>query len=162
MSEPKQHGFKEHGVMLYLSPEEYVAFIQYQATNKLGRAYAGKGIFNEGLKALNLIDETTYLKNKRKYSQNLIDAQSIKPLTLQELNAKKEHDGLVRAFGSVIEQWELPHGRPNWKEEWLAKAEKYKDTIPQAKKLLDLVAKKAGVENSPSSYCTVIERGVNP
>lgn len=146
MSEVQSHGFKEHGLMLYLSPQEYVGFIQYQATNRLGRSFAGKGIFNEGLHALGLISDDEYLRNRKRYSESLVSMQPVKPLSLVELQEKKEKDGLARAFGSVIEQWELPHGKPNWRESWLTKAEKYKDTIPQAKQLLECVAKKVFVE----------------
>lgn len=142
MSESQGHGFKEHGLMLYLSPSLYMGFIKLQGDKGLGRSFAGLLAFNEGMHKLGYIQDAEYEANKVKYSRKLVPEVPAKPLTLQEQASKKERDSLARAFGSVIEQWNMTHGDPLWKEKWLAKAEKYKDTIPAAQQLLDMVAEK--------------------
>jgi hypothetical protein len=38
MNEQPNHGFKEHGLMLYLTPSLYLGFIKLQGEKELGRA----------------------------------------------------------------------------------------------------------------------------
>jgi hypothetical protein len=145
LSDPQSHGFKEHGLMLYLSPSLYMGFIKLQGDKGLGRSFAGLLAFNEGMHELGYIQDSEYEANKIKYSRKLVPEVPAKPLTLQEQAAKNERDSLARAFGSVVEQWDMAHVDPHWKEKWLAKAEKHQDTIPAAKHLIEMVNKKVKV-----------------
>lgn len=130
--------FNEHGVLIYLNPSLYMAFIKLQGDKELGRSYAGLLAFNEGMHSLKYISDKEYEANKAKYSQKIVNAEPEKPLTSQELNAKKEQDAMSRAFSGVLQQWNLPHNDPRWKEKWIQKAQVWKDKIPSANMILDL------------------------
>jgi hypothetical protein len=114
--------FKEHGVLLYLTPSLYLAFIKLQGDKGLGRSFAGLLAFNEGMHTLGYISDEQYEENRRKYSRKLFEAQPQKPLTLEQVEAKKQHDGMARAFSGVYSQWNLPHNDPLWRDKWVAKA----------------------------------------
>lgn len=138
MNGSKEHAYREHGLMLYLSPSLYMAFIKLQGNEGLGRSYAGLLAFNEGMHALKYISDKEYEVNKIKYNKKLVAAEQPKSLTAQELAARKEHDSMSRAFSSVLEQWNLTHHDPHWREKWIAKAKLWKDKIPSASMILDL------------------------
>jgi len=74
---------KAHCLRLYLDSPLYLKLIQFQATKKLGRSFAGLLIFIEGMKSLDLIDEDTYEYYKRRYDKPLEDSpikvQVVKP-----------------------------------------------------------------------------------
>ena len=129
--------FKEHGLLLYLTPSLYMAFIKLQGDKGLGRSYAGLLAFNEGMHNLQYITDDQYEANKAKYSHKSFEAQPQKPLTPQQIDAKKQRDSMTRAFTGVYSQWNLPHNDPKWKEKWVNKAKEWKDKIPCAKLILD-------------------------
>ena len=139
-------GFNEHGVLIYLNPSLYMAFIKLQGDKELGRSYAGLLAFNEGMHSLKYISDKEYEANKAKYSQKIVvNAEPEKPRTLEQVNVKKEHDAMARAFSGVLSQWNLTHSDPHWREKWVEKARVWKDEIPSASMILDLENdKKAG------------------
>jgi hypothetical protein len=138
MNELSHHGFKEHGLMLYLSPSLYIAFIKLQGDKKMGRSYAGLTAFNEGMHALQYISDEEYEVNKQKYNKPLVGTATPKTLTIQQLNEKKEFDAMSRAFSGVLSQWNLTHVDPNWRQKWIEKAKLWKDKIQSASMIADL------------------------
>jgi hypothetical protein len=130
--------FREHGLMLFLSPSLYMAFIKLQGDKGLGRSFAGLLAFNEGMHNLRYITDDEYEINKQKYSRKLIEIEPQKPLSLEQVNVKKELDKMSRAFSEVLRQWNLTHNDPHWKEKWFEKAEVWKDKIPSASMIIDL------------------------
>jgi len=130
-------GFREHGVMLFLSKDLYLGFIKLQAEKELGRSFAGLLPFTEGLYKLGYITKEVYEIHKRKYSQAL--TEDTLP-TLEKLESKKEHDKLVKQFSNVLEQWSTLKSKS--KVYWTKKAQEHASTIPTAKLILELVQQK--------------------
>jgi hypothetical protein len=131
--------FREHGILLYLSPSLYMAFIKLQGDKGLGRSFAGLLAFNEGMHNLKYVTDEDYEVNKLKYSRKLLEKEvPQKPLTSQQVTVKKEHDEMSRAFSGVLSQWNMTHNDPHWKEKWIKKAEVWKDKIPSASMIIDL------------------------
>ena len=60
--------FREHGVLIYLSPELYLGFVKLQADKSLGRSYAGLNAFTRGLFEMGYISEEVYEKHMRRYN----------------------------------------------------------------------------------------------
>jgi len=130
-------GFREHGVMLFLSKDLYLGFIKLQAEKELGRSYAGLLPFTEGLFKLGYISKEVYEIHKRKYSQTLTED---KLPALVKLENKAKHDELVKQFSNVLEQWSTLKSKS--KVYWTKKAQEHAGTIPTAKMILDLVQQK--------------------
>jgi len=130
-------GFREHGVMLFLSKDLYLGFINLQADKSLGRSYAGLLPFIEGLYKLGYISKEVYEIHKRKYSQSLTEDNTP---TIEKLERKTEHDELVRQFSNVIKDWSNMKAKS--KIYYIKKAEAYKDKIPNAKLILELAQQK--------------------
>lgn len=118
--------FKEHGLMLFLPPNLYLASIQLQAQKKLGRSFAGLYTFNEGAFKLGLITLDEYEFNKARYSKGL--DQQTKSLTMEQVNAKKELDAKTKYFSMVLEQW-AEHPDSTWRQKKILEAEQWKDRI---------------------------------
>jgi len=125
-------GFREHGVMLFLSKELYMGFIKLQAEKNLGRSFAGLLPFIEGLYKLGYISEDVYEVHKRKYSRPLTEDSTP---TLEKLHRKLDQDKLVKQFSNIIKAW--PTMKAKSKIYWIKRAEEHPD-IPNAKLLLDL------------------------
>ena len=130
--------FKEHGLLLYLTPSLYLAFIKLQGDKGLGRSYAGLLAFNEGMHRMRYITDEQYEANKAKYSRKLIENEPQKPLTPQQIADKKQQDNMARTFSGVYSQWNFPHNDPQWREKWIKKAKDWKDKAPSAKLILEL------------------------
>ena len=75
MKDYSQHGFREHGIMLYLDKIEYSGFIKLQADKNLGRSYAGKLAFDTGLYQLGYLSKKDYEKRVKKYSKSLDEVE---------------------------------------------------------------------------------------
>jgi len=127
--------FKEHGVMLYLSPELYVGFIKLQADKDLGRSYAALLCFNDGLHRLGYTTKEVYEVHKKKYSEPLIQKKA-KPLTIDELREKEKTEELERHFSQVVRQW--PKLRDEAKRAHITKAKQYLNKVSNAERVLAL------------------------
>jgi len=120
--------FREHGVMLFLSHDLYIGFIKLQADRGLGRSFAGLLPFNEGLYRMGYISKESYEAHKKKYSVKLGATPSI---PIQTKYAKQ-----IESFENILKEW--PNMREQPRKFWIEKAEKWKDTLPVAEKLLEL------------------------
>jgi len=128
--------FKEHGVMLYLTKELYKGFIKLQADKGLGRSFAGLLPFTEGLYRLGYISEEVYEQHLRKYSKPLGEEASEPTFESKKLQDEKLlRESRDKLFKGQLEQWEQ-HPDPEWRKKVLAEAEKFKDTLPSAQRLL--------------------------
>lgn len=125
--------FKEHGIMLYLDRELYLAFIKLQAEKGLGRSYAGLLPFVEGLHQMGFITDKVYETHKAKYSEPLV---AKKQLTLSQLKQKETIEQVAKEFSDVINQWDSM--KPEAKKYYIEKAKKYKEKVPNAKLVLAL------------------------
>ncbi|MFX0204300.1 MAG: hypothetical protein ACFFCW_50020 [Candidatus Hodarchaeota archaeon] len=127
--------FREHGVMLYLSPELYVGFVKVQADKSLGRSYAALLCFNEGLRKLGYITDEVYEVHKKKYSEPLVQGKT-RPLTIEELREQEKIGQLEKHFSEVSKQW------PNLCEKarlaHITKAKQYVNEVSNAKLVLAL------------------------
>lgn len=129
-------GFKEHGLILYLSPELQICQIKLQADKGLGRSYAGLLAYIEGMHTFGYLQGEAYENLKRRYSRGLLEEEP-KPLTLADINAKKELDKWAKNFSMVLEQWK-DHLDPAWRQGWIRKAERWKDKVENANYVLAL------------------------
>ena len=127
-------GFKEHGLMLYLSPELTIALVKLQAERELGRSYAGLLAFVEGMNYLGLLSKEDYVRLKTRYSSGLIKE---KPLTLDELKAKRQLEEEDRLFSMVLDQW-AEHPDKKWREDWITRAKQWKDKLKSAELVVAL------------------------
>lgn len=93
--------FKEHGLLLYLSPDLYVAFIRLQGDRGLGRSYAGLLPFTEGLYRLGYLSKGAYEEHVKKYSKGLVEKQP----SLAELKEQEEIRRLEKHYSEVLKQW---------------------------------------------------------
>jgi hypothetical protein len=82
-----------------------------------------------------MIDKNTYEKFSMRYSRKLVTEESPK-LSWGELQKKQKLDEKARQFSMVLDQWNI-HG-PEWRQRWIVEAEKFRDTVPAAKLVLDL------------------------
>lgn len=89
--------FREHGLMLYLGPQLYSAFIRLQADKDLGRSYAGLLAFVEGLHELGYLSDKDYAVAVKRYNQPMNPEQpetpevvESKPVIQIEYNALPE------------------------------------------------------------------------
>lgn len=106
-NEPKRNkgfSFKEHGLMLYLDKQEYLAFIKLQADKGLGRSYAGKLAFCEGIFHLGYFNQEEYDKHIEKYSEGLIHEEP-KPLTKHEISEKEKLENVEKILTSAWKEW---------------------------------------------------------
>lgn len=129
--------FREHGVMLFLSPELYLGFIKLQADKGLGRSYAGLLPFVEGLYQMGYIRKKAYEEHVRRYSKPLV-SEKLKPLTKQQLREQRQTERLNKTLGMVAEQWKQ-HPSEQWREKWLKKAGEHSE-LSNAKLVLDLAS----------------------
>ena len=114
--------FKEHGVMLYLSKELYSGWIKLQADKDLGRTYAGLLPFVEGLYILGYFSKEVYEENIKKYSEPLNPKEKTTLEDQEQIKLKKEKD---MQFKGMLEAWDIPHLKPNWRQYVLSEAKKY-------------------------------------
>ena len=128
-------GFKEHGVMLYLTKDLYTAFIKLQADKGLGRSYAGLLPFTEGMYHLGYLTEITYEFHVKKYSEPLIKDAKV---SLEVLEKKQELETKNLFFKQVLEQWNL-HSDEKWFGVMMKQAEPWKDKLESARKICEMV-----------------------
>jgi len=96
--------FKEHGVVIYLSPELYTGFIKLQADKGLGRSYAGLLPFVEGLYHMGYISKEVYEVHAKRYSQPLVSTEP-KVLTPKQRKQLKLKEKWETNFSSAIKNW---------------------------------------------------------
>ena len=132
--------FREHGLIMYLSPELYLGFIKLQADRGLGRSFAGLLCFVEGLFKMGYISENVYEAHRRRYSEPLV-RKEIRPLTREEKQQERQLEELNKLLGMVIKQWNL-HPSREWRDQWIQKAEDHPD-LPNAKLILALAKRKS-------------------
>lgn len=131
--------FREHGVMLFLSPELYLGFIKLQADKGLGRSYAGLLPFVEGLYSMGYISKEVYEESVKRYSKPLVSEKS-KPLTIKQMKEQKRAEQLNKTLGMIVDQWAL-HPSKEWRRRWIRTAEEHSE-LPNAKLVLALRSEK--------------------
>lgn len=131
--------FREHGVMLFLSPELYVGFIKLQADRGLGRSYAGLLPFTEGLYQMGYVSKEVYEEHVKRYSKPLVSEKS-KPSTKQQLKEQRQIEQLNKTLDMVADQWE-DHPSEEWREKWLKIAVEHSE-LAAAKEVLALASEK--------------------
>ena len=127
--------FREHGVMIFLSRDLYVAFIKLQAEKELGRSFAALLPFTEGLYQLGYISQEVYEAHKKRYSEPLTKETDAEKLQKQAVS-EKERDRLNRLFANVAEQWKQ-HLSSEWRNVWIRKAKQHSD-VPNSQLILKL------------------------
>jgi hypothetical protein len=132
---------QEHIMKLCLPPELYLAVINYQAKNKLGKSFAGLLLVNKAVYQENLISREVYEKFLYKYSRKLVPDEDPQILTVEQQREKQKLAEKARTFLNLSSQWEL-HPNREWRQKWINDALKWQDTIPEAKEFL----KKVGSE----------------
>lgn len=125
--------FQGHGVQLFLAPEIRSALIKFMAKNDLDKEFAAQLLLVKALYQERLIGKEVYGIYVNRYSRKLISEESPK-LNEQELQEKQRLDEKTRAFNMALTQWRL--FTPEVRQKWLVEAEKWKDKIPAAKKLI--------------------------
>jgi hypothetical protein len=127
--------FKEHGLMLYVDRELYVAFNKFIGDKGLGRSYGGLLLLTEGLHNLGYLSNESYEVHHKKYSRGLIESAPVKPSPEQKeitLQIKKTLRLVLEQFDTLKETAKAYH---------IKTAQQYLDEIPEAREIL----KKAGI-----------------
>lgn len=94
--------FHEHGLVLYLSPELYLALVKLQADRTLGRCYAGLSALIEGFYRLGYLSKEDYEELSKRYNKPLIRK---KEPTSAQLKEHEEIERLEKHFLNVSRQW---------------------------------------------------------
>ena len=126
---------REHGLLLYLGPEEVLALAKLQTENELGRSYAGKLALVEGFHQLGVLSDQDYEAFKAKYSVKITEKNQ-KPPTLKQMQVKQELTELENYYSRALKQWATM--KDSAKQYYLTKAEKDAKKVKNAKLLLDL------------------------
>jgi hypothetical protein len=131
---------QEHIMKICLPPELYLAVIKFQVEKELGKSYAGLLLITKAAYQEKLIGRETYEKFLYRYSRKLVSPEEPQRLTFEQRKEKQKMDERARTFGALFSQWEL-HPKPEWRQRWIAEAQKWQDKIPEAKQFLQKVCK---------------------
>ena len=126
---------KEHGLLLFLTPELLLALAKVQVQKEVGRSYAGLLALAIGFHELGAIDDETFSVLERRYCEKLVQEPRPKPLSTAELMEKRKLEIKNRYFLSLLDQWDL-HKDPKWRQRAFAEAEKFGDELESARKIL--------------------------
>lgn len=99
----KNRTFREHGILLYLDKREYLAFIKLQADKGLGRSFAGKLAFCEGMFHLGYLNKEDYSDRVTKYSEGLTK-EEVKSLAQLKEEAKIQQ--IEKMLTGAFQQWD--------------------------------------------------------
>jgi hypothetical protein len=124
---------------VFLPAELYVGISKVQAELEIGKSAAILLMINEGLHQGDFVRPEVYEAYRRRYEAKLVSAVrpvATEPLTREQLEQKKKQEDLSDQFRRVADQWGIHD--PQWQAKWAKIAEEYKDTISNAKRLLDL------------------------
>ena len=124
---------KDHILRLFLSSELNMGLVDLQAKKRLGRSFAGLLALTEGLHSLGCLSEEEYNFFKKRYSDKLVKK---KPLTPVQLKQKEKLEAWEQQFSGVLSQWTSM--KPQSKRYYVEQAQKYLDSVPNAKLILDL------------------------
>jgi hypothetical protein len=117
-----------------------LALIKLQADKELGQSYAALYALNEGLHALNYLNDEDYQFFQKRYSDKLVLDEQQKKCEAINNQAQKEIDNMTRYFSMVIDQWNL-HSSFEWRSKQLKKAKEYENRVPNAKNVIELAKK---------------------
>lgn len=160
MSEDEQaHRFNVHSVML--TSELEMAVVRLQAERELGKTYAVLYGLVEGLFKLGYLGREDYDLLIKRYSRKLVDVTKenrekrenthVPVLTLEKQREKQFWDQKDQQFEGQLKQWDM-HPSPQWRAKILAEAEKFKDKLDSARRLLDLHGKEQACDIVSPSF----------
>jgi hypothetical protein len=124
--------FQEHGVLLYLSKDLYIAFIKLQADRGLGRSYAGLLPLVEGFYRLGYLSKEAYEDLSKRYSKPLIK----KELTMAQLKEREQIERLEKHFLQVYQQWDQLSEKS--KRDHMVNARRWTGKVKNAQLILNL------------------------
>ena len=123
-----------HILRLFLDSPLDVALTKYQATNTLGRSYAGLLVFIEGLRRLDLIGEVVYQHYKARYLRPLQTLPAEEPAARRQSEEQQKTLQQVRKrLRDVIDQFIAL--QPKAQQYWLKYASE-RPEIPESTELL--------------------------
>jgi hypothetical protein len=126
---------QEHILKICLPPELYMAVIQFQAKQELGKSYAGLLLVTKALYQEKLICREAYEKFLYRYSRKIVPPEEPMRLTAEQLKEKQKLDEKTRTFSMLPSQWDI-HPSQDWRKKWIMEAEKWQDKIPEAREFL--------------------------
>jgi hypothetical protein len=135
---------------VFLPAELYVGISKVQAELEIGKSAAILLMINEGLHHGNFVRPEIYEVYRKRYETKLVSAVrpvATEPLTREQIEQKKKQDDLNNQFRRVSEQWSIHD--PEWQAKWARFASEYKDTVPNAKRILDLFQNQQSEANGP-------------
>ena len=124
---------REHGLLLFLSPELTLGIARLQVKKELGRSYAGLLALTEGLFKLGAIPEDVYRALTERYSQPLV--QERKKVTQKDLEARAQVQQLERQFSDVLNQWTTISSKA--REAWIKRARAHPE-VPNSRLVVGL------------------------
>ena len=98
---------QEHIIKLCLPPELYMAIIQFQAREELGKSYAGLLLVTKAAYQEKLINKEIYEKYLYRYSRKLVPEEEPQRLTAKKQKEKQKIDEKTRTFSILPSQWEI-------------------------------------------------------
>jgi hypothetical protein len=110
------------------------------AKNDLDKEYAAQILLLKSLRSEGFISKEVYEKYVYRYSRPVTPGPEPKKLTLADLKQQQKIEEETRYFEAILKGEWAKHEGLEWRHKVLAKAEKYKDQIPQAQSVLDLGA----------------------
>jgi hypothetical protein len=129
---------QEHIMKLCLPPELYLAVTKFQVQKELGKSYAGLLLVTKAAYQENLISKEVYEKYLYRYSRKLVPEEEPQKLTTEQQKEKQKLDEKARTFSILPSQWGI-HPDQEWRRRWINDAQKWQDTIPEAKEFLKKV-----------------------
>ena len=132
--------FTQEPIMkIWLAPELYMAITKYQVQKEIGKTYAGLLLITKAAYQKQLITKEVYEKYVYRYSRKLVPEEQPEKLTTEQQKEKQILEKNSMTFAMLASQWHI-HENPEWRRRWIAEAEKWQDTIPEAKAFLQKVS----------------------
>jgi hypothetical protein len=121
--------------------ELYLAVIDYQSKNKIGKSFAGLLLVNKAAYQKNLTSREGYEKFPYTYSRKLVADEEPQILTVEQQREKQKIAEKARTFLNLSSQWDLNPNR-EWRQRWINDALNWQDKIPETKMFLKKVTLK--------------------
>ncbi len=134
---------RSHIHPVFLPAELYVGISKVQAELEISKSAAMLLMINEGLHQGNFIRPEVYEAYKKRYKTELVKVVrpvATESLTKEQLEQKKRLEDINVQFGRAANQWNIHN--PDWQIKWAKFAQEYTDTIPNARRILDLAKAK--------------------
>jgi hypothetical protein len=121
------------------------AILDYACKHRISPLYAAHCNLVKSLHSEGFLGEDDYQRLLSKFSSKLVQ-EVAKPVSLEQKQNMQHLEAMKRTFSAVLQEWDNPLRPQSWREGHIRQADKYKDEIPEAKRLLEKIACKVFVK----------------